>query len=480
MKKLGAILLSLSLLLAFFPGITHAAQSPQFNSDLKTYLEKVSMIRGKEVTKADLERALAAYETTLADFDKVSELNFFMGRVIKKDLSNLDGIYEEYELDAVSLEKLMQSYGEELSDYIYVDDLYDAVSSYLDEPDSEEEEEDGEVVQDPTFEEDLQNYLEEISATRGIPVTKTFIENYLAGWEDELAYYKNVEEVRETLGDVIQKDFRNLDYFQENYGLTQAELFALLEENGKKIDDYIFIDQLEEDVWSFTEGGDSDEEVAEDMMPIFEDELGLTQAELTRIEDHLNSIESKLADPAILERMEALGDRMAGFDDFETMDELQPADIAEMIAIYDEFLAIFDLKAAYFLVKDGQDHPITIADLLKLDELKGANLKIMLYNSKGDFLADLIITGEMVDSDVIQDKGNQIKETVKEVKQTAAAPKKEKPAHLIKTAKKPESSLKTVNGAKLPKTASSYIPNAAIGLIVILSGLFLFRKMRKA
>ncbi|WP_409298644.1 processed acidic surface protein [Peribacillus sp. SCS-26] len=479
MKKLGAILLSLSLLLAFFPGITHAAQSPQFNNDLKTYLEKASLIRGKEVTIADLERVLAAYETTLADFQKVSELNFFLGRVIKKDLSNLNGIYEEYELDAGSLEKLLKSYGEELSDYIYVDDLYDAVSSYLDEPNPDEEE-DGEVVQDPSFEADLQSYLEDISATRGIPVTKTFIESYIAGWGDELAYYSSVEEVRETLGDVIQKDFRNLDYFQENYGLTQAELFALLKENGKKIDDYIFIDQLEEDVWSFTEGGDSDDNAAEDMMPIFEDELGLTQAELTKIENHLNSIESKLADPAILERMEALGDRMAGFDDFETIDELTAADIAEVISIYDEFLAIFDLKAAYFLVKDGKDHPITIADLLKLDELKGASLKIMLYNSKGEFLADLIITGEMVDSDAIQDKGNQIKESVKEVKQTNAAPKKVKPAHLIKTAKKPDPSHKTVNGAKLPKTASSYISNAAIGLILILSGFFLFRKLRAA
>lgn len=116
---------------------------------------------------------------------------------------------------------------------------------------------------------------------------------------------------------------------------------------------------------------------------------------------------------------------------------------------------------------------------MKLEELKGANLKISIYNTDGKFLADLLITGDMVDSDNLTNAGGQIKESAKDVQKTIEKAPVAKPVKQ-KISGHTNSEHQTVKGAKLPNTASNYLPSALFGLFLVLFGSLMYRKIRKA
>lgn len=471
MRKLGAILLSFLLLIGLFPQFTSAAGNTTFEQDLIQYLNEVSEVRGFEVTREDIEASLSAYEDSLENYESVEELGGFLGEVIQSDLSNLDSIYEEFELDEAGLHQLLEENGEEENDYIFVDNLYSTVYFYT---------EDGVFERDPNFEQDFVEYLATVSEERGFEVTKEDVEVSLAQYETKLEEFESVEDLSDFLGEVIKAGFGNLDYFYDNYQLDQPALFQLLEENGDDINQYVYIDDLEQVVWEYA--GDElfpgmDEEIAADLLPIFQEEIDLTDDELKRIEDHLMSLEEHLSDPAILERLEDLGNRMMAFEEFDVAAELTAEQIAEMASIYDEFLTIFKLKAEYALVQGGSETTLSFWDLLNLEELKDANLKVAFFSTDGQLLADLIVTGEMVDSGTVTETGEQINESAEEVTKTVEQSAAVKPQKSISNVK---SEVKTVKGAKLPKTASDYLPNALLGLAVVLIGILIFRKVKKA
>ncbi|MGE7759578.1 processed acidic surface protein [Peribacillus sp. NPDC097895] len=469
MKKLWNTLLTLTLLISLFPQLASAAQSNNFEQELKKYLKEVSLVRGFEVTKDDIETSLSFYDESIKNFQSIDELKDTLGETIKADLSNLKPIYEDYNLTNESLIKLLHENGEELDDYIFIWDLDEAVYFYKEE---------GDFERDPNFDQELANYLAKVSKERGFEVTKEDIEVSLEPYEISTEDFESVEELSEFLGDVIKADLSNLDYFNENYELDKQSLLQLLEENGEDINDYIYIDNLEETVWTLT-GEDLDGEVAEDLLPIFEEELGLTEEELQRLEDHLMSLEEHLSNPETVKRLEELGNRMMAFEEFDVATELSAEQIAEMASIYEELLSIFKLNVSYSLVKSGSESPISLFDLMKMDELKGANLKIAIYTTDGKFLADLLITGDMVDSDTLTNAGQQIKESAKEVTKTIEKAPVAKPVKQ-KISSHTKSEHQTVKGAKLPKTASDYIPNALLGLFIALLGCMMYRKIRNA
>ncbi|WP_160721891.1 processed acidic surface protein [Bacillus sp. USDA818B3_A] len=466
MKKLGAIILTFALLIGLSPQLTMAAQNTNFEQELSQYLQKVSQERGFKVSRDMIEESLALNGESIEDYQSVKEMEDSLGEVIKADLSNLDSIYEEYELDKDSLNELLNEYGEEINDYIFLNDLDQAVSFYS---------EDSTFERDPDFDQNLANYLTQISTERGFEVTKEKIEASLSLYETSLDEFETVKDLSDFLGDVIKADLSNLDYFKENYDLDQQALLKLLEDNGKTINDYVFIDDLEQTVWELN-GGDfpgMDEEIIGELLPIFQEEVDLTDEELQRLEDHLLSLEDHFTDPETLAELEELGNRMMAFEDFDTADELSSEQIAELASIYEELLSIFQLKVSYSLVASGKDTPISLIDLMHLEELKGANLKVMIYSLDGKFLADLIVTGEMVDSGTVVDTGEQIKDSADEAAKTV-----EQSPVIKKKPQKEAPASKTVKGAKLPKTASDYLPQALLGLFFVAAGLFTYRKVR--
>ncbi|MFJ8236140.1 processed acidic surface protein [Ureibacillus sp. NPDC094379] len=460
MKKLVALILSFSLVIALFPQLTMAAQDKSFEQDLTSYLQQVSSQRGFEVTKEDLEMILSYFDDGLENFDSVEELADFLGEVIKADYSNLNTIYEEYDLNQESIEQLLQENGEELTDYIFLDDLDSSVYFYS---------EDGVFERDPNFDQDLVAYLANISQQRGFNVTKEDVENSLAEYDSSLEDFESVEELSDFLGEVIKADYSNLDYLYETYEITQQDLFSLLEENGESINDYIFIDDLE---WLLS--GDFSEMLdflADDLLSIFE-QIGLTDAELERIENHLMSLDEHFSNPETIERLLQLSDKMMSIE-ADVTTEPTPELIAKIATMYDEFLSIFHMKATYSLVNGNSETPISLMDLMQLEELNGADLKVIFYSLDGELLADLIITEEFLTSEFFNDLGEEIEDSANEVANEPVA----KPVKQV--INKPEVH-QTVKGGKLPKTATDYIPNALIGLMIVMLGLFMFRKVRNA
>ncbi len=168
--------------------------------------------------------------------------------------------------------------------------------------------------------------------------------------------------------------------------------------------------------------------------------------------------------PDFEDQLLALSDRMMAFAEFESADELTAEQIAELLDISNDMLDILQLDVKYYLVKDGVKQPLSIQAMMTMTSTNGADLLIELYNKQGDFLADVILTKELFGSDLINETGKDLQEAEKIVKETP-----------VKASTKAVQ--KTVKGGKLPNTASDYLQNTMIGLVIILAGVVLFRRV---
>ena len=463
MKKLGVILLSILLLVGLFPQSTIAAQNDNFEQELTQYLEELSNERGFEVTKEDIEESLASYSEKLEDYETIEELVVGLGEIIKADLSNLDYIYELYELDEEMLNALLEEYGETVSDYIFVYGLEDAIYFY---------QENRVIEQDPNFEQNLVDYLAKVSEIRGFEVTKADVEASLFSYETKFEEFETVEDLSDFLGDVIKADLSNLVFFQETYGLDKQSILQLLEENGDDINDFVYIEDLIEIVWvpNEEEFPGIEEEMIDELLPIILEQIDLTEQELNQLGEHFMSIEDYLSNPETLERLNKLGERFMALENVNPSSELTEEQFAVIESIYIELLSIFKLDLKYSLIKDGLVTPLTFIELSKIKDLKGgAIVKVELYSTDSQFLADVIITSELLSSmeELIKDSAEEVIEIVKQP--SIAKPEKQK-----------EVEIKTVKGAKLPKTASNYIPNTILGLFIVFAGILMYRKEKNA
>ncbi|MED3982416.1 processed acidic surface protein [Priestia megaterium] len=350
-----------------------------------------------------------------------------------------------------------------------------------------------------TFDADFNKYLKSVSQTRGFEVTKDDVEYSLSLYDDSLENYDTIADLEDFLGEPIAADLHNVQDVYADFDLDKTSLNALLKENGQSLDDYVYLDDLYEDVGFYLEGDDwyeddesydeedasYDDELSEEdlsgLLSFMQSELGLTSEELNRIETHFTSLEDELSNEATLNRLDQLGERLAAFEDFDTATELSADQIAELMSIYKEMLSIFHLDAKFALVQGGNERPLSLTDLINLEELKNASLKISLYTTDGKFLADMVITGDMFNSDIITDTGKEVEKSAEAVAKPAQAqkPAVEKKQEPVK--KQTNGAVqKTVKGGKLPETASNYVTNTLIGLVLVAAGFVLFRKVRRA
>lgn len=342
------------------------------------------------------------------------------------------------------------------------------------------------AAQDQNFESDLNAYLKELSAVRGFDVTKEDIEMSLSQYDEELADFKNIAELKDYQGEAIAADYSNLTGLLSDYDLTMDELKSLLKENGESLDDYVFISDLDDAVSFYgdsEDGPEMDEAFFKEILASMKDEIGLTDGELQNISEHFAALDEKLSTPEATAKFEDFGTRMEEFAQFESLDQLSPQQVKEFLSIYDEMFSMLELKADFHLVKGGKETPLTLWDLLNMDELTNANLKVNIYDLSGKLLADLVITGDMVDSKKVKDIGKDVSTAAVKVKEAVKAePKK---AESKKTASKKAKKLKsavmhTEKGGKLPKTAGNYVSNIILGLAMILSGFMLYRTYRRS
>lgn len=106
---------------------------------------------------------------------------------------------------------------------------------------------------------------------------------------------------------------------------------------------------------------------------------------------------------------------------------------------------------------------------------------LLMQFLKGNFLADLVVTGDMVDSQTVKKVGKDINTAADKVQEVV----KEKPIikHNLTGKKKVPAAahlvVKTVKGGELPNTAGNYLLDVLIGILLILGGTGLYRLFRR-
>ncbi|WP_042350742.1 processed acidic surface protein [Bacillus massiliigorillae] len=301
---------------------------------------------------------------------------------------------------------------------------------------------------------ELQSYLKEIQ------LTEAELTSYLATYDLTLDDFEDLTELRDTLGPRVTTE--TVNDLLADYGMTREELEKLLKEydaleDGKTIEEsFLFTSDIEEYIWL-----DNDATGDDDLLAGFDDffaELGITEAEMTKLTNHIVSVIEK--DPTIMDKIDALASQMESFEDFETVDELSPAQISQLLSITDQIKNLLQLDFSFYLVKDGVKTPISFENLLKLTDAKGASLFVEVYSTSGELLLDFTLTGEMINGDLVQKPGHIIENTKDKVVAKPIVNKEHK----------------TEKGAKLPNTAGNYMGTFLFGLALLGAAIFTFRK----
>lgn len=334
------------------------------------------------------------------------------------------------------------------------------------------------AAQSPDFEQDLTQYLSEISTARGYEVTREDVEETLAYYEFSMEDFETVQELKEFLGEVISADLSNLNSIYENYDLTQDTLTKLLADNGETIDDYIFLDDLDEAAYFYSDSSEFTDEnldmaaIMEEVLPQLLASLDITDAEIAQLTNHFTSIEEYMNSPEVAAKLTELDNRMMDLVTAMISGEKTDEEVAsEMASIYEEVLPILKLNAKITIVQNGTEKEVTLTELFLMGELASdATLKVALYNLDSQLLVDFSVSEEMFASEF--GTGEQIENVTQDVVKVVekASTSQDKTAN--------QTVNKTVKGAKLPKTATNHMFYTLMGFVLVFAGVFMYRKVR--
>lgn len=328
-----------------------------------------------------------------------------------------------------------------------------------------------EYLGEPITEENVQQLLADYGFENEEELTALLVENgEMEAADDVRDVFKYIDALDSTVSFLTytgtEINDETLQQLLNDYGLTKEELLSLLEENDDSLENYEYIEDLDIMV-SIYMGGD--ELPGEDEMTQILEDIDLTDEELEALFAHFMTLDFE--DPELLDKMMDLESRLMAFGEFDSADDLTETEIAELISIMQEMMNLFQLDAEFYLFKDGEKIHLTTAEMIALEDTKGYDLLIELYNTQGQFLADMIITAEMFSSELIED-------TVTDLNQAETVIKKQDPDKVKQVSKH----VKTVKGGKLPNTAGNYFEGvlAGIGLLLIGIAILLRRKVKEA
>ncbi|NUK29793.1 processed acidic surface protein [Parageobacillus sp. VR-IP] len=431
MKKLIIFTITASLAIATLPASAFAI-SPN-DPELQTYLNGIGM------TQEELEEYLSYDGYTLEDFKDVNDLRNELGDVLTEE--NLEQLLEDYGLTKEELKQLLIDNGELEPN----EEITEAFKFYND---LEEFLLFEQSYSTPITEETLADFLQQRN------MTKEQLLMLLSSHHESLKDYSSIGELADAI-DYYQSltplTEETLNELLDTLGLTRQQLEELLAANHDSLHNYTTVEELSEAIVDY-------------MLPDLE-ELGLTNAELEKLYHHFQSL--NMEDPQFASQMEEIGRRLEAISsyDFEGVTELSPAQIAEIADVIHDMLDIFQLDVKFYLTKNGEKKPLSLATLLTMESTNGYDLLIEIYNKQGELLADFILTADMFNSDLFENVGKDLEKAGKVAKIEKKIEKKVK----LKPVKR------TVKGAKLPKTASPYVSNVLIGVVFIALGAFLFR-----
>ncbi|MBG9443850.1 processed acidic surface protein [Cytobacillus firmus] len=328
-----------------------------------------------------------------------------------------------------------------------------------------------EYLGEPITEENLQQLLADYGFENEEELTALLVENgEMEPTDDVRDVFKYIDALDSTVSFLTytgtEINDETLQQLLNDYGLTKEELLSLLEENDDSLENYEYIEDLDIMV-SIYMGGD--EMPGDDEMTQILGDIDLTDEELEALFAHFMTLDFE--DPELLDKMMDLESRLMAFGEFDSADDLTEAEIAELISIMQEMMNLFQLDAEFYLFKDGEKIHLTTAEMIALEDTNGYDMLIELYNTQGQFLADMIITADMFSSELIED-------TVTDLDQAETVIKKQDPDKVKQVSKH----VKTVKGGKLPNTAGNYFEGvlAGIGLLLIGIAILLRRKVKEA
>lgn len=324
------------------------------------------------------------------------------------------------------------------------------------------------------FEQEFTTYLTEKSSERGLTVTKENIEETLAHYNLSLEDFETVQEMSDFLGDVIKSDLSNMNDIYNRNHITEAELSQLLMDHGETINDYIYVNDLENAVSFYQSSSDLQNGTSEianyikQILPVILEKIDLSNSEIEKLKEHYASIEDNLSSTEFQIRYAALDSRMNDLRLTALKGEKSEKEIAsEMASIYEDFLPLLKLKVIITLSQDGKDTVLSLADLFRMDKINDkATINFALYNDASKFLADFSLSDQIFESILEGEQtGNVADDVIKSIDKASSGQNSR--------------IAKTINGAKLPKTASNNIIYSISGIIIMIAGLLLYRKVRK-
>lgn len=255
---------------------------------------------------------------------------------------------------------------------------------------------------------------------------------------------------------------QNLQELLDDYGFaSKAELEKYMQRFEVYLDEFVIMEDLRETVAYYVNSKAALEERTKGLFQ----SLPLTGNEVESLLEHFKEVYD--GNPNLEGQLLALSDRMIAFADFDSARELTAEQVADLLDISNDLLNLLQVDAKYYLKKDGSLKAITVQSLLTLMSTNGADLLVQLFNKKGQTLADIVLTHEMFGSDLIKELGKDLQEVLQIVKYSNITPVKA-------TTKTVE---QTVKGGKLPNTASDYVQNTIIGLMIVLAGALMFRRV---
>jgi processed acidic surface protein len=240
-KRIASLFLVLALVLSLMPNVSFAAVAMD-DPKLIAYLEEISATRGFEITVEDFEDYLLEYYGAgLEDWENFEEIEGSLGEVISADYSNLQTIYEDYDLDEASLMQLLEDNGVSIDNFIYVEDLDMEVAFYIA----------GDPLEDIFTELDLTEeelealfvHLDSMSEKLEDPAILQRLEELGAQMEN-FADFDSIEELTDAqITQIISIYDELLDIFEldakfylkkgkEKRAITISELFMLKDPNG--------------------------------------------------------------------------------------------------------------------------------------------------------------------------------------------------------------------------------------------------------
>jgi processed acidic surface protein len=334
-----------------------------------------------------------------------------------------------------------------------------------------------ETTSERASEPDLTAYLNEVSTTRGFTVSEDDIDLSLffnGKTQDE---FSTTDELSTFLGDVITADLSNLDGLYSEYALNQDTLVQLLNEYGEDINDYVFIKDLDLALAFYTEnaGNDNDVDLSNidlSMYMAILSQLGLTEDEIMKLDEHFQSLTDYLATPQVAAQMEDLANRIMNFtQDMVAKGMENPdykpsrAEINELASLIDEGMKALKLNIVFTMTENGVEMNYTLQELFNLEEINETDFKVAFYDDASNLLGDIEVTSEFIKSYIGE---------IEDANHTATdSNNADNKAGSVKQ-------VSTVKGGKLPVTAGNYISYILLGLIIAMTGMVVYWKSKNA